>query len=183
METNRLILRQWQQSDYKPFAALNADPKVMAHFPSTLTANHSQKSADRHKNLIVKNGWGFWATELKQNNAFIGVVGLLKQGEDNGILNKPFVEIGWRVAAEHWGKGYAPEAARRALKYGFEELDQPEIYSFTTLGNKSSQRVMIKIGMHNTKQNFNHPKLPSGHTLERHCLYKITRQQWQDINA
>lgn len=182
METDRLTLRQWQQQDYKSFATLNADPKVMAHFPATLSALESEKSADRHKKLIEQNGWGFWPTELKHNHAFIGVVGLLKQEPDNGILNVPFVEIGWRLMAEHWGKGYAPEAAQRALKYGFEELLLAEIYSFTTLDNQNSQRVMIKIGMQNTHQDFNHPKLPSGHPLERHCLYKITKQQWQNFN-
>lgn len=181
METDRLNLRQWRQDDIAYFAALNADPKVMAHFPATLTAKQSQQSLTRHKNLIAQNGWGFWATELKNNNVFIGVVGLLKQEENNGILKNPFVEIGWRLAAEHWGKGYAPEAAKKALQFGFEELQLTEVYSFTTLENQNSQRVMTKIGMHNTQQDFNHPKLPSGHPMERHCLYKITRQQWQDL--
>jgi RimJ/RimL family protein N-acetyltransferase len=182
VKTDRLILRQWRQEDHQAFAALNADPNVMAHFPAILSAEESQQSLDRHKNIIEKNGWGFWATELIQASTFIGFVGLLQQQEGNGILQRPFVEIGWRLAAEHWGKGYAPEAARRALKYGFEELQLAEIYSFTTLDNQNSQRVMHKIGMQNTQQDFNHPKLPSGHPQERHCLYKITRQQWIDLN-
>ncbi len=89
------------------------------------------------------------------------------------------VEIGWRIDADHWGQGYAPEAAQAALSYGFNQLELEQIYSFTALSNLPSQRVMSKIGMQNTDEVFDHPKLPQGHPLQRHCLYSITRQQWQ----
>ena len=178
METERLILRQWRQNDYAVYAQLNADPLVMQYFPATLTKQESDEQAERIKSLIEERGWGFWAVELKSTGQFIGFVGLHSQDENSGIPNAPLVEIGWRIAAQYWGLGYAPEVAYRALTFAFETLSVPEIYAFTALQNAPSQWVMSKIGMVNTKQDFNHPKLSAGHVLARHCLYKITQQQW-----
>ncbi|WP_295891440.1 GNAT family N-acetyltransferase [uncultured Vibrio sp.] len=178
MDTQRLIIREWNDSDLTAFEEMSTDPLVMTYFPSTLSKKESHDLADRIRNLIALNGYGFWAVELKSTSEFIGFVGLHKQEKEGGIPNAPFIEIGWRLSSKHWGKGYATEAANKALEYAFEELDQPSVYAFTTLTNEPSQQVMRKLGMVNTHQDFDHPKLPKGHALERHCLYQITRENW-----
>ncbi|MGR5064094.1 GNAT family N-acetyltransferase [Photobacterium sp. DNB22_13_2] len=183
LETDRLILRQWKSEDYPIYAMINADPDVMSYFPATLSRQESDAQAARITQLITEKGWGFWAAELKSTGQFIGFVGLHSQDQHSGIPNAPFVEIGWRLAKEHWGKGYAPEAARRALQYAFEHLRSPSVYAFTALPNTPSQRVMDKIGMANIGQDFNHPKLPHGHSLQRHCLYQITQETWLNKNG
>lgn len=182
LETERLRLRQWQDSDVEPYIRLNANPVVMRYFPSVMTEEETRAQIGRAKAYIENNGWGFWALELKETGEFLGFVGLLGQDEQREIPNTPFVEIGWRLDEQHWGKGYAPEAAQAALDFAFNQLDLSEVYSFTALPNHPSQRVMEKIGMVNTEQNFDHPKLAKGHELERHCLYRITQQQWRESN-
>jgi len=179
LETERLRLRQWQDSDVEPYIRLNSNPVVMRYFPSVMTEEETRAQIGRAKAYIENNGWGFWALELKETGEFLGFVGLLGQDEQREIPNTPFVEIGWRLDEQHWGKGYAPEAAQAALDFAFNQLDLSEVYSFTALPNHPSQRVMEKIGMVNTKQDFDHPKLDKGHELERHCLYRITQQQWR----
>ncbi|WP_232799695.1 GNAT family N-acetyltransferase [Motilimonas sp. E26] len=174
--TQRLILRQWQDEDYAPFAQMSADENVMRYFPNILTRADSDALADKAKGLIADNGWGFWAVELKETGEFIGFIGLHCQ--EDAIPNTPFIEVGWRLAKQHWGKGYAPEGAQAALAFAFEQLDQPAIYAFTTLTNLPSQRVMTKLGMINIEQNFLHPKLAPEHPLAPHCLYRITKQQF-----
>lgn len=178
LESKRLKLRQWQESDLIAFAKLNSDPKVMEFFPNPLDREQSDKLAERLKVNISENAYGFWALELVENNTFIGFVGLNKVEVGTGIPDAPMVEIGWRLDASHWGKGYAPEAAKLALDYAFRELKLDEVYSFTSLLNEPSQRVMQKIGMQNTNQDFDHEKLEEGHRLKRHCLYRISSDDW-----
>ncbi|WP_282175649.1 GNAT family N-acetyltransferase [Vibrio nereis] len=178
METKRLIIREWKPEDYAPYGELTADPHVMRFFPETLSKQQSDDQLDLMRRLIAERGWGFWAVETKDTAQFIGFVGLHYQDENSGIPNAPFVEIGWRLASEFWGLGYAPEAANKVLDFAFNTLDQPDVYAFTALVNAPSQRVMAKLGMVNTNQDFNHPKLVSGHPLERHCLYRITKAQF-----
>lgn len=178
LETDRLILRQWRDNDYPLFAQLNADPKVMRFFPSVLSMEQSNQVADRIRGLIDDNGWGFWAVELKSNGQFIGFVGLKHQPNNPEIPETPFVEIGWRLAAQYWGNGFAPEAARKALEFAFDRLDLSAVYAFTPLINEPSRRVMHKLGMQNTHNDFNHPNVDKDHRVERHCLYKITKEQW-----
>ena len=176
LETQRLLLRQWQTHDLVPFARMSCDPLVMRYFPSLLSKPESDALAAKAKGLIAEKGWGFWAVELKSSHEFIGFVGLHYQ--EDTIPNTPFIEVGWRLDKAFWGKGYAPEAANAALNFAFKTLEQTEVYAFTTLTNQPSQRVMEKLGMVNQAQNFSHPKLPPTHPLAPHCLYKITRQQW-----
>lgn len=178
IETERLILRQWRDSDIAPYCQLNADPQVMRYFPALQCEQESRAQAERAQRYIENHGYGFWALELKASQEFLGFVGLLAQSKESGLPNTPFVEIGWRLDSKHWGKGYAPEAAQAALAFAFTELKLEQVYSFTALPNLPSQRVMSKIGMTNTGQDFDHPKLTKGHRLERHCLYRITREQW-----
>jgi RimJ/RimL family protein N-acetyltransferase len=166
----RVLLRQWRDSDREPFAALNGDPETMRYFPSTLTREQSDAMVDWASGLIDERGWGLWAVEVPGVAPFVGFVG----------LNVPrfmpdTVEIGWRLLKEHWGNGYATEAAHEALRYGFEELELDEIVAFTVPANTPSRRVMERIGMaHDPSRDFDHPNVPDG-PLKRHVLYAIRR--------
>ena len=183
LETERLRLRQWKDEDYPVYARLNADPMVMRYFPSTLSTQESHEQADKLRSLITERGWGVWVVELKASGEFIGISGLHTQAGDSGIPHAPLTEIVWRILAANWGKGYAPEAARRVLQFAFEELALDAVYSFTAQVNAPSQRVMVKVGMDNTGDEFNHPKLKNGHELERHCLYVLTKERWLATNS
>lgn len=178
LHTGRLRLRQWRLADRESFAALNADPRVMEYFPSILNREASDVMADRCESLISQQGWGFWALELIENSEFIGMAGLHIPSPD--LPCSPCVEIGWRLAFTHWGKGYATEAARAALRFGFESLDLPEIVSFTTLGNHRSRAVMERIGMVDTGEIFQHPHVPEDSLLRPHRLYRMTQAQWRE---
>ena len=171
--TARLRLRPWRDADLAPFAALNADPEVMRWFPSTLTRDQSDQLAGRIRARLAADGFGLWAVEVAASRAFIGFVGLAPVTFEAGFT--PATEIGWRLARRHWGHGYAPEAARSALRYAFDELRVPEVVSFTTVRNRASRRVMVKIGMrHHPDDDFDHPRLEPGHPLRAHVLYRIT---------
>jgi 3-dehydroquinate dehydratase/shikimate dehydrogenase len=175
IKTKRLILRPWKEEDSEPFAALNADPRVMEYFPSTLSKEKSDHSISLMSGHIEKCGWGFWAASLIKTDEFIGFIGL-----EDVHFKAPFtpaVEIGWRLAFKHWGKGYATEGAKAALLYGFETLNLSEIVSFTAVQNMRSRAVMERIGMHHdSKDDFDHPKLPKEHKLSRHVLYRLKQQ-------
>ena len=178
IKTERLILDQWCEADFAPFARLNADPEVMRYFPAPLSAAESDALARRIRDLIAEKGYGFWALRLKESRQFIGFTGLHHKAAGSGIPHAPLVEVGWRLGAEFWGKGYAPEAARAALGYAFTTLGLDAVYAFTALPNRASRRVMEKIGMVDTGEDFDHPDLPVGHWLERHCLYWVGREEW-----
>jgi RimJ/RimL family protein N-acetyltransferase len=170
LETERLRLRQWKPADCAPFAALNADPKVMEYFPSLLTRESSDGMADRCESLIAERGWGLWAAETKADRAFIGFIGLHIPSAD--LPFSPCVEVGWRLAFAYWGKGLATEGARAALRVGFERLDLSEIVSFTAVGNRRSRAVMERLGM-SEAGTFEHPQIPEDSALRQHCLYRL----------
>jgi RimJ/RimL family protein N-acetyltransferase len=173
LATPRLRLRQWRDTDLAAFAALNADPEVMAYFPNVLERQASDAMAARCRRLIDERGWGFWAVELKSSGEFIGFIGLHVPADE--LPFSPCVEIGWRLASAHWGHGYASEGARAALRFGFGILGLDEIVSFTALCNTRSRAVMERIGMRYRGETFAHPALPDGHRLRSHCLYRLTR--------
>lgn len=177
LRSERLRLRQWCAADREPFAAMNADPEVMRYFPSLLSREDSDAVADRCQALISLRGWGFWALETVADARFIGFVGLHEP--DAALPFTPCVEIGWRLAPAYWGQGYATEAARVALAYGFNELALDEIVSFTTLTNTRSRSVMERLGMACDQETFDHPAVPSESGLRTHCLYRLSRAQWQ----
>ena len=177
IDTERLYLRQWREADLEPFAQLNADPQVMAYFPAPLERSESDAMAYRCRRLIEERGWGFWAVELRQTKTFIGFVGLHIPTVE--LPFSPCVEIGWRLAAAYWGKGYATEAAGSALQIGFERLKLSEVVSFTAMGNLRSRRVMVRLGMRDAASPFEHPAVPPGHALRTHCLYRLSREDWQ----
>jgi RimJ/RimL family protein N-acetyltransferase len=175
-ETPRLRLRQWRDSDREPFAAMNADPAVMEFFPALQSRASSDASIDAWQSQFASQGWSNWAAELIESGQFIGFVGLTVPRRV--LPFSPCVEIGWRLARSHWGRGLATEAARGALRVGFERLGLTEIVSFTTVSNQKSRAVMERIGMRNSNQDFEHPGVPDGYLLRLHCLYRITRSQW-----
>ncbi|MGI5270605.1 GNAT family N-acetyltransferase [Nonomuraea sp. CA-218870] len=176
METERLIMRRWRESDREPFAALNADPRVMEHFPAPLTRAESDAFVDRIEQRFDELGYGLWALEVRETGRFIGFAGLALQTFEAPFT--PAVEVGWRLAREAWGHGYATEAGRRALAYGFGEAGLEEIVSMTAVLNVRSQAVMRRLGMtRDPADDFLHSMLPAGHPLRPHVLYRITADQ------
>ncbi|MCU1719008.1 GNAT family N-acetyltransferase [Pseudomonas sp. 5P_3.1_Bac2] len=173
--TPRLRLRQWQDSDYAPFAALNADPEVMRYFPAPLSQAQSDAIANRCHELIAARGWGFWALEALSSGAFIGFLGL--HIPDADLPCSPCVEIGWRLAQPYWGQGLAHEAAQAALAYGFNQLQLAQIVAFTSVHNLRSQALMQRLNMQREAANFEHPAVPVGHWLREHCLYRLDATQ------
>jgi RimJ/RimL family protein N-acetyltransferase len=176
LQTPRLILRTWQDSDIEPFSMMNQDPEVMRFFPSLLTPEESASRVDWQLRHFKEQGFCCYAVELKSTGEFIGFVGLAIPLFEAPFM--PAVEIGWRIAKTHWNKGYATEAAKYVLNHAFNHLNLPEVVSFTAIQNRTSRRIMEKIGMtHDPKDDFDHPKLAEGHPLRQHVLYRITADQ------
>lgn len=174
LETDRLILRQWRAADREPFAAMSADPEVMWFLSPLQTRTASDAIVDRLANHIEEHGFGFWALEAPGVAPFIGFTGLIHVGDDMPFA--PAVEVGWRLARTHWSKGYASEAARAALAYGFDMLKIDEIVALTVPANQRSQAVMKRIGMSRDEaDDFEHPRLKAGDPLKSHVLYRIKR--------
>lgn len=176
LQTPRLLLRQWQEADREPFAALNADPEVMRYFHSPIAREASDRSLDHWRREIDERGWSNWAVVRRDGGVFVGFVGLTVPWRT--LPFTPCVEVGWRLARAHWHRGYATEAARAALAFGFGTLRLDEIVSFTALVNRPSRAVMERIGMQDAGEDFDHPALPAGHELQRHCLYRLPRARW-----
>jgi RimJ/RimL family protein N-acetyltransferase len=205
LTTQRLILRPWRETDREGFARLNDDPAVMEFMPRRLSRDESDATAASIQAAIERRGWGFWAVEVKGGGgggvhaagegvaagaahaadegaaahagAFIGFVGLSVPSFTSHFT--PCVEIGWRLAKEHWGNGYASEAAAACLRFGFEKLKLRQIVAFTVPLNKRSIGVMKRIRMsRDPADDFDHPKLSEGHPLRRHVLYRIDRSDW-----
>jgi len=172
LRTTRLLLRPWRPGDKEPFARLNADPQVMEHFPAALTRAESDALVDRIQARIAEDGFGFWALEVAETGSFIGFTGLSRPRFSAHFT--PAVEIGWRLARNAWGQGYATEAARAATAYAFDQAGLDEIVSFTPRTNTRSQAVMRRLGMrHDSADDFDHPQLPPGHPLAPHVLYRL----------
>lgn len=174
--TKRLYLRPWQQADYAPFATINADAQVMECFPRPLTTAESNALAQRITTGIQERGWGLWAVGEQEGDPFIGFVGL--HIPRNSLPFSPCVEIGWRLATKHWGKGYAPEAAAATLAVAFHTLELDEVVAFTSATNVRSRRVMEKIGLISTAEDFDHPDVPTTSPLRRHVLYRLNRNHY-----
>jgi RimJ/RimL family protein N-acetyltransferase len=176
--TERLRLRQWRPSDVEPFSAINADPRVMEFFPSTLSREATSAGVQRLQEQIANRGFGLWAAEVRASNQFIGFVGL--EVTSAALPFTPCVEVGWRLGFAHWGLGYASEAAKGALRVGFEELGLQEIVSFTAIHNRRSRAVMERLGMKESTETFEHPSVPEGNPLREHCLYRLPLTEWQN---
>jgi RimJ/RimL family protein N-acetyltransferase len=173
-ESQRLRFRRWLDADKELFASMNANAEVMKFFPNRLTKEESDALIDRFENHHAEKGYGIWAVERKQDNSFIGFIGLLEVGFE--VDFKGVTEIGWRLDKKFWKRGYAAEGAKACLTYAFNDLKLNEVYSFTSILNSPSETVMKRIGMTKVKE-FEHPKLEKDSPLKRHVLYKITKQQ------
>jgi len=182
LRSDRLILRAWRDSDLPAMARMNADPRVMEFMPAMLDRSASDAMARRLQHHIEAAGFGFWAVEAPGVADFVGFVGLSRPSFAAPFM--PCVEIGWRLLHEFWGRGYATEAARVALRYGFDELGLTEIVSFTAAINQRSWRVMQRLGMqHYRAEDFDHPVLPAGDPLRRHVLYRLSRARWSSLTG
>ncbi|MET9851034.1 GNAT family N-acetyltransferase [Streptomyces ossamyceticus] len=172
LRTNRLLLRAWRESDLAPWAAMNADPEVRAYFPELLTTEQSDASVARFQADLDRRGWGWWAVEVRATGEFIGFTGLDPVEDDMPFTG---VEAGWRLTRTAWGHGYATEAARAVLDFGFRHLDLDEILAMTVATNLRSRAVMRRIGMtHDPADDFDDPSMPEG-PLRRGVVYRIGR--------
>jgi RimJ/RimL family protein N-acetyltransferase len=176
--TDRLLLREWQPADREPFAAMNADARVAEFLAGKLDRAGSDALLERIEAHWASDGFGLWAVERRADGSLLGFTGLAAPPFEAHFT--PAVEIGWRFAAWAWGHGYATEAARAALRFGFVDLDLHEVVSFTVPANLRSRAVMERIGMtRDPADDFDHPRLPPGHPLRRHVLYRLKREAWR----
>ena len=181
LRTERLVLRRWRDDDREPFAAMNADPQVMEHFPAPMSSADSDLFVDRIEAFVEDSGFGLWAVEVAVTVQFIGFTGRSVPRFEAHFI--PAVEIGWRLVRSSWGHGYASEAARRALRSAFLEHRLAEVVSFTTTTNRRSQAVMRRIGMtHDPADDFDHPAIEVGHRLRRHVLWRMSARRWRTQN-
>ena len=172
--TPRLWLREWRDSDLAPFAALNADPEVMRYFPESLDRAASDALVGRIREHFDRHGFGPWALEIPGVAECAGFVGLMVPAFDAHFT--PCTEIGWRLERAVWGRGYATEAARAALAYAFDVLEVDEVVAMTVPANRPSRAVMERLGMtRDPADDFDHPRVPEGHALQRHVLYRVRR--------
>jgi RimJ/RimL family protein N-acetyltransferase len=180
--TERLLLRRWHDDDREPFAAMNVDPLVIEHLPGPMSRDRSDAFVDRIEAHWDEHGWGLWAVEVVDGPPFVGYVGLWPADH----VAPGTVEVGWRLASEHWGRGYATEGAREALRFGFTEVGLDEIASFTVPQNVRSRRVMERIGLvRDPTGDFSHARVdPVAHPhLVRHVLYRLDRETWRRLRA
>jgi ribosomal-protein-alanine N-acetyltransferase len=177
LTTDRLILRPWRVDDRDPFAALNADPEVMEFFVAPMTRAQSDAFVDLLEAGFAERGHGMWAVEVAATGEFIGCAGLLHQTFEAHFT--PAFEIAYRFARNAWGHGYATEAARAAVANAFDKVGLGDIVSMTAVPNVRSQAVMRRLGMtHDPADEFDHPRVPEGHPLRRHVLYRLSADQW-----
>ena len=178
IRTQRLLLRRWRPADRVPFASMNADPEVVEHLQGPLTRERSDAFVDRIEEHWEERGWGLWAVEIPGEAPFIGYVGLWPAE----YMAAGMVEVGWRLGRAYWGRGFATEAARHALRFGFEQVGLPEIVSFTVPQNVRSRRVMERIGLiRDPSADFDHPNVdPIAYPqLVRHVMYRLVREAWR----
>ncbi len=178
IETARLLLRRWKPSDSKPFHQLNSDPEVMEFLLKPLALEESDEMIVRIESHFEQHGFGLWAVEAKETGLLLGFAGLSRPTFETQFT--PCIEVGWRLARQAWGRGFATEAARAALAFGFDEAGLTEIVSFTVPANLRSIAVMERIGMtRDIAGDFEHPKVPENHHLRKHVLYRLRREEFQ----
>jgi len=174
IDTGRLTLRGWRREDHAPFHAMCNDPRVMRFLGPALSDADVTAAIDRQNHLLDSHGYCFWAIERRSDGAFLGFCGI-KPGPD-GTPIAGEVEIGWRLAHEHWGQGYAREAAQATLDWAWDNLDTPQVAAMTVQANEASWGLMMRLGMQRVVGgDFDHPLVPEGDPLRRHILYRIER--------
>ena len=182
IHTERLVLRRWKEQDGDAFAAINSDPEVMEHFPGVLSREESDQMILRMELHFEEFGYGLWAVDIRWADRLIGFCGLSVPTFHTHFT--PAVEIGWRFARDVWGNGYATEAARAAVDFGFEHADLEQILSWTIPANERSQGVMTRLGMKRAPDlDFDHPRFLDDDRLRHHIVYRITREDWEEARA
>ncbi|HVS90991.1 MAG TPA: GNAT family N-acetyltransferase [Mucilaginibacter sp.] len=171
IETPRLVLRAWEASDYDPYIELNQDKSVMQFFPAVMAPDETLGQIARIRAHFEEYGYGLFAVERRDSGQFIGFTGFSHPSFKSYFT--PCIEIGWRLGRKHWRQGFATEAAKACLEYGFNELGFEAVYSFTSVHNTPSEKVMIRAGMKKQGE-FDHPAIADGHFLQRHVLYKTS---------
>ena len=175
--TQRLLLRPWQDADRQPFADLSADPEVMRFLLPIDGRAATDVWIDRQMAHLAEHGFCFWAVAERDSGAFVGAIGLLHVSYQAHFT--PAVEVGWRVARRFWGRGYAPEGATASLRFAFEVRGLEEIVANTAPANANSRRVMQKLNMiRDPADDYDHPRMPSGHPLQRQVLYRMRKSDW-----
>ncbi len=175
--TERLILRAWRREDRAPFAAMNADPEVMRYFPEMLDEADSNAAVDRFERYFAESGITFYAAEEQASGQFVGTIGMRHAPANLPVA--PVIEVGWRLAAHVWNRGYATEGARAVVCAAFTLLEAPRVLAFTTPPNTASRRVMEKVGLvRDAARDFDHPDLPEDHPMRRHVVYSRERDDW-----
>lgn len=174
LETPRLRLRGWRDDDVEAWIDMNADARVREFFPNVASREESLDAAGRLRSAFERDGYGWWVLERKQEPGFAGVIAL--QPIPFEAQFTPVHEIGWRLPLDAWGHGYASEGAAAAMQFAFERLRLPEIVAITASINRRSRAVMERLQMtYDPTDDFDHPRVASGHRLQRHVLYRATR--------
>ena len=177
LTTERLLLRRWKDSDLAPFAELNADPEVMRHIRDPMSREESDAFAARIEEHLETDGYGLWAVEVRETGAFVGFTGLAQQTFEAPF--NPSVEVGWRLAREAWGHGYATEAGAAALDFAFDVLELDEVVSITTTSNMRSMAVMRRLGMtRDPADDFEQQHKAVGDPLRPAVLHRLSRERW-----
>lgn len=181
LETDRICLREWLPEDSEPFSRMNSDPLIMEYFPRVLDEAATDKLIGRFQDHFKQYGFGMYALENKETQKFMGFVGLAHVRDIFPF--GPTVEMAWRLEYEYWGKGFASEAARAVLDYAFNELKLNEVVAFSVYDNLRAIHMMEKLGMaHDENGDFDYPKLPKGHSLGRHVLYRLKAEDYKCSN-
>jgi len=175
LSTERLSLRAWRDEDREPFAALNADPVVMEHYPLTLTRHESDAMVDRIEARFARDGWGLWAVEVVDTGEFTGYVGLSAPAFDAHFT--PAVEVGWRLAHEYWGRGYAPEAGRAALDYAFDVLHLYRVEADIDPRNTASIHLVERLGFR--REGLLHGRYHVGSEIQDSAIYGLLANEWR----
>jgi RimJ/RimL family protein N-acetyltransferase len=171
IETQRLVLRQWNDADVEAWADMNADARVMEFFPGVMARERSYEQAAILRAALDKNGYGWFVMERREQPGFAGIMAVDDIRHD--LPFRPLREIGWRLPVESWGHGYATEAANGLLKFARDELHWSEVVAMTAAINMRSRRVMERLGMtYDASEDFNHPRVPDGMAIKRHVLYR-----------
>jgi RimJ/RimL family protein N-acetyltransferase len=177
LHTARLKLRRWRESDREPFAALNADRQVMEYFAARLSRRESDRMIEAIEAEFDRCGFGLWALEVQASGEFVGFTGLAEVSFTAPFT--PAVEVGWRLARSAWGMGFATEAARAAIAFGFAEAGLEQVVAITSVSNRRSEAVMVRLGMtRDPGEDFDHPSIAPGHPLRPHLLYRLAAEDW-----
>ncbi len=178
LETQRLILRSWQEADIDPFHAICSDPVVMEHLGEPMTREQVAATVERMQRLQSKDGHCFWAMERKEDGQLIGWCGIIRAVDDTPIAGK--AEAGWRMTPSAWGKGLVTEAAAASVQWVFDNRDDDAVWAITTTENRASRAVMERLGMEYLPDlDFDHPSVPMDSPLLRHVTYRIERAMWE----